>query len=570
MQLQIKPYHTNIYPLNGFLIKGAHVSFWLKQLQNLQIDIQQINCYIIPDAMPNSIWGCFVESTIVKNDLVTLYNIEQCQCLNNCLFIPEYANITPLLSIQEIEKLFSSCKYIMHPSFGLVALESKIDWSTFIKIDEPVFIKIEKPVDSIFIPKHIKKIEVKALPPEELLKSMEENVFPTKEKFDDKPLSLGEKIKLGLLKVLLKPASLKGSKDGGTEKISAPNFFDKILNKLGGNKLMDKLESNLEELEKRNSSEMEKLMKLFKENPEEALKYAIPIDNEGTTRGGNNASFSMSKRWGNFNLFGNQSFGSSSGSSVFADDSFMKLQQQYNQSAAEFIKQKNYERAAFIYLKLLKNNYMAAKTLEDGTLYPEAAAVYLKYVNDKNKAAECYEKGEMTTTAIDLYTELNKNEKVGDLYMKINNKQEAFLHYNKVVDTNKKEGKYVNAALLLRNKMDNKTDAQDLLFDGYKENKDAFNCINNYFQNIDDTKLLGQAIDNVYAHDATSDKKAVFLKALKHEHKKDDTIAIRTKEIAYEIVADLAAKQPDIVSELKNFNDDKSLVKDVTRFKQDK
>jgi hypothetical protein len=122
---------------------------------------------------------------------------------------------------------------------------------------------------------------------------------------------------------------------------------------------------------------------------------------------------------------------------------------------------------------------------------------------------------------------------------------------------------------LLRNKMNNETDAQDLLLDGYKENKDAFNCINNYFQNIDDTKLLEQAIENVYAHDATSDKKAVFLKALKHEHKKDETIAVRTKEIAYEIVADLVSKQPDIVSELKNFNDDKSLVKDVTRFKQD-
>jgi tetratricopeptide (TPR) repeat protein len=567
MQLQIKPYHTNIYPLNGFLIKGEQVNFWLKSLQNLQIDIEQSNCYIIPDTKPNSIWGCFVETTIIKNDSVALYNIEQCQCLNNCLFIPEYANITPLLSIQEIEKLFAASKYIMHPSFGLVALESKIEWSEFIKIDQPANIKIDKPVDSIFIPKQIKKIEVKALPAEDLLKSMEENVFPTKETFDDKPLNIGEKIKLGLLKALFKPTNLRGGNNNSSEnKITKlPNFLDKLLSKLGGDKLMEKLENNLDELEKRNSSEMEKLMKLFKENPEEALKYAIPIDNEGTARGGNKASFSMSKRWGNFNLFGNQSFGGGSG--VFADDSFMKLQQQYNLSATEYIKQKNYERAAFIYLKLLKNNYMAAKTLEDGTLYPEAAAVYLKYVNDKNKAAECYEKGEMTTTAIDLYAELNKNEKVGDLYMKINNKQEAFLHYNKVVDANKQQGKYVSAALLLRNKMNNKTDAQDLLLDGYKENKDAFNCINNYFQNIDDTKLLSQAIDNVYAHDTSSDKKAVLLKALKHEHKKDDAIAIRTKEIAYEIVADLATKQPDIVSELKSFNDDRSLSKDISRFR---
>jgi tetratricopeptide (TPR) repeat protein len=566
MQLEIKPHHTNTYPLNGFLIKGKGINLWLEQLQNLHINLEQVNCYIVPDVLPNSIWGCFVETNIEKNTLVTLNNIEFCQCLNNCLFIPEYANISPLLSIKEIEKLIANCKYIMHPTFGFVALDAKIDWALFIKLQTPTLFEIKKPADSIFIPKHIKKIEVKSLPPDEILKAMEENVFPAKEKFDDKPLSVGEKIKLGLLKALLKPTSLGKDKDeNATSK--EPNFFDKLFAKLAGNKLIEKLENNLEELEKRNSSEMEKLMKLFKENPEEALKYAIPIDNEGTTRGGNNASFSMSKRWSSFSLFGNRSLGSGGGGSIFADDSFIKLQQQYNQSATEFVKQKNYERAAFIYLKLLKNNYMAAKTFEDGMLYPEAAAVYMKYVNDKNKAAECYEKGEMTTSAIDLYTELNKNEKVGDLYMKINNKQEAFSHYNKVVEKNKEEGKYVTAALLLRNKMDNKTDAQDLLLEGWRESKDSFNCINNYFQNIDDTKLLGQAIENVYANDTNKDNKAVLLKALKHEHKKDGAIAIRTKEIAYEIVADLANKQPDIVSELKNFNDDKLLVKDITRFK---
>ncbi|MBK7038650.1 MAG: hypothetical protein IPH42_20560 [Bacteroidetes bacterium] len=53
-------------------------------------------------------------------------------------------------------------------------------------------------------------------------------------------------------------------------------------------------------------------------------------------------------------------------------------------------------------MKLLKNNQMAANTLEDGKLYPEAAALYLKYMNNKRKSRFCASKGRMTSDAIDL------------------------------------------------------------------------------------------------------------------------------------------------------------------------
>jgi len=74
-------------------------------------------------------------------------------------------------------------------------------------------------------------------------------------------------------------------------------------------------------------------------------------------------------------------------------------------------------------------------------------------------------------------------------------------------------------------------------------------------------------IENIYKEDTTEHNKPVFLHALKYEYKKDALLAERTKEIAYEIVADLAAEDPQIVVELKNFNADKSLIKDVVRYK---
>src|ERR1700761_8084029 len=101
---------------------------------------------------------------------------------------------------------------------------------------------------------------------------MEENTFPQKKEFNDKPLGWGEKIKLGLLKLLF----------GSSDKIKASE-----------NRIIQSLQEKLEDLERRNQSEVEKLMELFKNNPDEALKYAIPLDGEGTTRGGNMARFEM-------------------------------------------------------------------------------------------------------------------------------------------------------------------------------------------------------------------------------------------------------------------------------------
>lgn len=115
--------------------------------------------------------------------------------------------------------------------------------------------------------------------------------------------------------------------------------------------------------------------------------------------------------------------------------------------------------------------------------------------------------------------------------------------------------------------MGNAEPAQVLLLKGWREQKDAFNCINNYFENIDDKQQLLDSIEHIYEKEVDQYNMPVFLTALNYEQKKSDAIGIRAKEMAYEIVATLAASNPDIVSELKNFNKDTSLTKDVLRYK---
>jgi tetratricopeptide (TPR) repeat protein len=569
MNLRIKPWSKNTYPLQGILIKGTDLKHWLGQLQILEIDINEVPVFAIPDTSPNSIWGCFVAMNMkqfISNDFKQ-HNIQFCQCINETLFIPEYSTLYPKINPSEIAIHFAKNRHIFHPEFGLFELENPIDWQDVLEIPLLQNYMITEPHITAFRPQSIHKIEIKALPPEELLKNMEESMFPKKETFNDKPLNWKEKIKYQLLKTVFKTSETRdGAKQ--TEKTNWVTTMALMLSQFipTDGKLFEKFENEFEDLEKRNRSEMEKLMQLFKSNPEEALKYAIPIDNEGTNRGGDKGTFSMSQRWKSFNLFGNSGV-NSSGNVLLQDDSMAKLQQQYYQAATNFVNEKNFEKAAFVYMKLLKNNQMAANTLEEGKLYPEAAALYLKYMNNKERAASCYEKGRMISDAIELYKELKMDEKVGDLYQSINKRKEAFVHYNYVVENYKTTDQYVKASLLLRYKMEDKSSAQDILIAGWREQKDSFNCINNYFANIEDVQILSKEIDSIYRNETNERNKPEFLKALKYEHKKDALIAAQTKELAYEIVSELASSNPSILNELSAFIEDTQLSKDITRYK---
>ena len=109
---------------------------------------------------------------------------------------------------------------------------------------------------------------------------------------------------------------------------------------------------------------------------------------------------------------------------------------------------------------------------------------------------------------------------------------------------------------------------QATLLEGWRSGKDSFNCLNNYFAGIRDTKQLGHEITTVYKTVVTTVNREIFLKALRYEYHKNNELAEDIKDIAYEIIATGIATNPSIVSELKEFNiSDKELLKDTIRFK---
>ncbi len=576
MELILKPYHQNTYPLNAFLIKGTKVKDWILALQGLNIDLEAVEVYPLPNTSVKSVWGCLVVMRKPLNGRA-LGKYELCQSVLSNFFIPEKTTLFPRVRLEELKHLFPKQTYLYHPIIGLVELEEPLDFSTLLVLPDLKSRTITIPADSVFIPKEVKVLRVQPLSEETVMQNMKDEFFPKPEKMKDEPLSLAEKGKLAFYKLLFSGDKGKLSGKGSEQGFSGSSSFLQQLAKLmeskggGGNSWMRRLQKDFEELERRNKEQVDRLMDLFRKNPEEALKYAVPLDGEGVSRGNDQGELGWGMRWGNFSLFGNTVSSGRGGGAFNIGDRYLDLQRQYNKTAEDLIKQKQYKKAAFVYLKLLRNYYQAAHALELGKYYEEAALIHIKYNKNKFKAAECYEKGNMLNKAIELFIECGQNERAGDLFLKLKQKDAAMEQYQMVVDAYLGKNMYVKGALLSRRKMCDLEKAQGILLEGWDRGKDAFNCLNNYFNNIKDSKLLSETLERIYQNKVDDANRLVFLEVLQYEYKKKTKVKEQVRNIAYEIIAKEAVNKPNLVDKLIRFNEEnKELFKDTMRFKMKK
>lgn len=565
MELRIKPQAKNAFPLAAVLIRGASLASCLKEIQSCNWSLNQVEIFPVPGCTANSTWGYLVipdtkpaPSQSGKHELV--------QMVTKNLFIAEKSTLQPATTNQEIDQLLSPSVHLFHPETGLSELKEKLDLSTLIKKPSVVYYNITRPEASVFIPSEIISFQIRAISPETALEILEKGSFPNREDIEKKPLTLFEKAKLLLYKLAF--TSKKTDTGNTTYKKNLWNRLESIIQSWFKKdpEWSKKLIRDYEDLEYRNQKELDKLIDLFKKDPAEALKYAIPLDESGTSRGEEIGELNIFKRWMDFSSPGSNR--SEASGTVSIGSHYFQLQKQYLETAKLLIANGEFQKAAFVYMKLLKDYYAAAQVLESGGHFQEAASIYLKYLDNKPMAASCYEKGNMINDAIEIYKTLQNDEKVGDLYLSISKKAEAEIYFEKVIAQYTSTDQYVKAALVYKNKMNDKERSQDILLTGWYNQKDAYNCLNNYFNNIDDPKKLKTAIDTVYKNDLHEKNEELFLKAMVKEFKKHEELSNHIKDIAYQIIAKLIPDKPRIVTELKHFNEeDKQLIKDTIRFK---
>ena len=583
MIVQLHYSNTNLHSPSAVFIRGTTPDKWLKEISSWNISLEDIQCYILPSSIENiSAAGLFVifRKEIFPKDYFPLDTYGE---IAKGIYVPDRSVLTPATTGEELKKICLWELQVFHRTIGLIGFETKDQLNL---VD---FIDIGFPADTDWsfahpgIPAKPAFSQIYILQP-----SAESIMNDFKKDIDFKPLSnlpkdqtkkTGWLYKIwGLVKWIfflvilfiarllskLLPTSANTSSPSSSNK-SKPGLF---------NKLEQWINRNLDELEKKRDSELKRLLKLFDENTDEALQYAIPLDSPYMNRGKAPQSETLSRRPFNFNL-GNLGGG---GAADIWDVGYHynDLRTKYINAAQKEIERKNFKKAAYIYAHLLGDYYAAANALEKGEYFREAAALYKDHLKNISAAAQCLERGGLFLEAIELYKQLEQYEKIGDLYDTISRKTDAASYYEQTIGIKLQSSDYLDAGRVMKDKLKDTDRGRETFLNGWKNEKQAENCLKNYFDLARETgnDSIEQEVKKVYTNHTPNKKKKKFLEVLKHVYnRKADIKALASyQEIAYEITSEQADEgNPYALNDLAHFfPDDELISSDCSRYVHNK
>ncbi|MFC0513871.1 hypothetical protein ACFFGT_06660 [Mucilaginibacter angelicae] len=554
MLLQLKYNGQGNREVNAAFLPGVSPAAWFREMQLWHINLQTVRCFIMPQSIAvNESAGLFVifhEKHVPAAQFIQYpYSM-----LAGKLFIPLKSTLYPVIGNDELKVLLLWELQVFHPFIGLVGFEKKdeIKLSSLIAIPQSKQNNWHMAHPGLVQPQGLRMI---ALEPEEFADVLD-NI---KEDVGSKPLdeipdiTAGEGSELpGSIKAILKSLSMIA-----LFLLMVLGFIGKVLffmfyaifpsAKPVGNsqrkgwlqQLENWVNRKIADLDKQRDSELKRLMNMFDSDSDEALKYAIPLDSPYLNRGDGPKSGKLTRRNSlDFNL--RRLGGGGRVDSWNVGDYHAKLRARYQQSAREAVDKGNFKKAAYIYAHLLGDFYSASTVLQQGKLYREAAALYKDHLKNNRMAAECLEKGGLLTEAIPLYIELDHTEKVGDLYMQLDQQENAFKYYDETLDRLKTGKHYQEAARLSMDKMNRKHQAQQLLLTGWEDTANPEACLKAYFEMSHEPEDddLSHEVKKIYADHVPRLKRTSFLNVLaditqKYRGKQLEDTSLN---IAYEIV----------------------------------
>ena len=230
--------------------------------------------------------------------------------------------------------------------------------------------------------------------------------------------------------------------------------------------------------------EIERLMHLLTTDPDQGLRYALPMGGEGH-RGLAAGGDRLIGRDTNFDL-GRLGGGRPADFWDVAPNYQVQLAARYRELANRELHLGRHRRAAYIYAELLGDYQNAAGALAAGRHWREAAALYRQRLHRPREAARCLEQGGLWTEAIALYEELGEHETAGDLYARLGQRESADGQYRTAVIRCRQGGDLISAARLLDEKLFAADEAIAELSSGWPDSSQAAPCLRGVF------RLLGR------------------------------------------------------------------------------
>lgn len=555
LQLQYNP--SVARPVRAVLLMGTHPQQWIDIIDSWPVSITQLTCYALsasakaihPAALLAILPAGFKDGDTLPGGIVYTEPYPG-------LFIPQHTELWPRITDSDWSSLQRWPVQVMHPQLGFTGFETadQVDWINLLQepsMDQTVW-NLASEGQAPVPPFTAIRLKTTELP--QLLDQLKE--VSGFQSFEDMPkpkrqwpawmrqiaywflrlLQLILKLFAGLIMLLLYPfALLAGKRPASSGSYSNNNSDDWLTSLLNWTK------KGISNLESQRNEELNRLLKMFENNPDEAIKYALPLSSPYLNRGKGKAGGRLQKNKPLFNI--GSLGGGFATDSWNADNHADRLRSSYIAEAKRAIEKKDHRKAAYIYANLLGDYNQAANTLEKGGHYRDAAILYKDHLKNPTAAARCLEQGHLYQEAIDIYRDLNQYEKVGDLYQKLNNQKAAIDYYEKALEKQVAANDLLNAGILALDKINDPDRAQQCWLKGWEQRLLPQACLEKLVstRSKEGNESAHDTLRDIYQHHTTPAHYDLLLDISKGYLRKttDEEGKTVIRDMAYEMTATL-------------------------------
>ncbi|MEI6948300.1 hypothetical protein V9K67_13975 [Paraflavisolibacter sp. H34] len=586
-------------PVAAAFIHGASVRDWLREIDRWGVDPLALVCLVLPER----------KGSVRPGGLLVVFPAGQAPPADRLrhpyyaragkLFLPLHACLYPDGNEAELAALLLWDWQVFHPSLGFVGFEKKdrLSLAGLLEAAPPPAGAWRRPPDPPPPAARLQQVRLETLSTAEMMDALKAGIgsrpldeLPAGNDPAGEGRSAAARIAEGLkqkvleggmivLALLLQALAALPPLGGGSTSRSAgrssrrgsgnPGALDQLVQWLS-RQLETSRRNRPSNLDSKRDRELQRLLRLFDNNTDEALQYALPLDSPYLSRGQAPPSARLGKRSTHFNLGGLLG-----GGAVDAWDTgnyYFELRQRYQEAAKKEAARGAHKKAAYIYAHLLADFSAAANVLQQGRHFREAAALYRDHLNNRPGAAACLEKGGLLPEAIDLYLELQQHEKAGDLYRLLEQPAKATACYQTARDKALANHNYLEAARLQRQQLGEPGAAAHTLLRGWHQSAQAEACLKEYFALAAEEEPPGlpRKVQEVFSGAVAPQQQLAFLNVLlqvKTTYAGAELEAV-AQQLAYQVVSEQAAAgNPSALNLLKSFvPGDRLLQPDCTRF----
>ncbi|MCH1503830.1 MAG: hypothetical protein L7V86_09625 [Verrucomicrobiales bacterium] len=454
----------------AWLLTGPEPASWVHSLIRASVDLNLCQGYVLPmslqDRTPS---GFLVVVGLTEADWSLAHAY---RCLGKRLWIPCDAELSPPLHGVELDGFLHHSIAVFHPGIGMIGF----DETDLITVAELIGNLREREINfswahpGLPLQDRLYGITAAAVQRVGLLLDDVGNEIGFQEpstlpKAPDESKESGvrhwrKQMKLRMLKALNRLSSNTNEKEqrGGWKE-----------------RLEVWTEDRLEALRKDQERELNRLLQLLKSDPDEGLKFAMPLSG-GQSGSDGPKDAELAERSTDFGLgkLGREQSGSPW---VLDWQKHYELSRQYREAANRELRLGRHRRAAYIYAELLKDFREAANVLRQGKHFREASVLYLKHLGDPLEGARCLREGGFLLEAIPIFERKKQHETAAELYAELGNEVEAERQYRLAVSRAIAHGNTVNAATLLEQRLNQREEAVALLQKSWPRSKDAVMCL---------------------------------------------------------------------------------------------